>query len=406
MIKKTSDVDLSIEKVREGKVTVIVPKLEAYVTEPSEYAPSKAPVFYNPVMELNRDISVLAFQAYQRKRSSEIKICEPLTSSGIRGIRYATEIQGVEKVFINDINTKAIKLAKRNIELNNLQDKIIVSHKDANCLLSCHGKPRQRFDIVDLDPFGTPAPYMDSAIRALRNDGLLSLTATDLACLCGVHTRACIRKYGGKPLRTEYCHELAVRLLIGCTVELAAKHDIGIHVVFSHSTDHYVRVYAEITHGAKRSDENLRNMGYILHCFNCLHRETTISLFNKNMNCPECGSQLDFAGPLWLGNLLDKQFCMAMIKENVYRTFRSSARIMKLLSLIKDEAEETSTYYVLDKLSAKLGLPAPSVVSVLRTLKDKGFHAVQTHFNTRGIRTNAPALVMQDLTEVSQVKSR
>ncbi|MGE5637627.1 MAG: tRNA (guanine(10)-N(2))-dimethyltransferase, partial [Chloroflexota bacterium] len=293
MITKTSESDFCTEEIREGKVRVIVPKLKAYVTEPSEYAPSKAPVFYNPVMELNRDISVLAFQAYQRKRNSEIKICEPLTSSGIRGIRYATEIQGVNKVHINDINTRAIELAKRNVELNNLQTKIVISHKDANCLLSCHGKPRQRFDVVDLDPFGTPAPYMDSAIRALRNDGLLALTATDLACLCGVHSKACIRKYGGRPLRTEYCHELAVRLLIGCTVELAAKHDIGIHVIFCHSTDHYVRVYMEIMYGAKRADESLRNMGYILHCFNCLHREPTISLFNKNMKCPECGLQLD-----------------------------------------------------------------------------------------------------------------
>jgi tRNA (guanine26-N2/guanine27-N2)-dimethyltransferase len=247
---------------------------------------------------------------------------------------------------------------------------------------------------------------MDSAIRALRNDGMLALTATDLACLCGVHSKACIRKYGGRPLRTEYCHELAVRLLIGCTVELAAKHDIAIHVIFSHSTDHYVRVYMEIMYGAKRADENLRNMGYILHCFNCLHREPTISLFNKNMKCPECGLQLDYSGPLWLGSLLDKQFCMTMIKENSHRTFRNSARIMKLLSLIKDEAEETSTYYVLDKLSAKLGLPAPSVASILRMLKDKGFDAVQTHFNTRGIRTNVPALVMQDLTKASQAKGR
>jgi tRNA G26 N,N-dimethylase Trm1 len=79
---------------------------------------------------------------------------------------------------------------------------------------------------------------------------------------------------------------------------------------------------------------------------------------------------------------------------------------MKLLSLIKDEAEETSTYYVLDKLSAKLGLPAPSVASILRMLKDKGFDAVQTHFNTRGIRTNVTALVMQDLTKASQAKGR
>jgi tRNA G26 N,N-dimethylase Trm1 len=57
--------------LRKGAVKVLVPKLEAFVKEPWEYAPSKAPVFYNPVMELNRDIAVLALQAYQRMVNRE-----------------------------------------------------------------------------------------------------------------------------------------------------------------------------------------------------------------------------------------------------------------------------------------------------------------------------------------------
>ena len=92
------------ETVNEGKVKVLVPKLAAYKTQPCDYAPSKAPVFYNPVMELNRDISVLAFQAYQRLVGREISICDPLTGSGIRGARFAAEIRGVKKVVISDIN--------------------------------------------------------------------------------------------------------------------------------------------------------------------------------------------------------------------------------------------------------------------------------------------------------------
>src|SRR4030043_51497 len=174
---------------------------------------------------------------------------------------------------ISDISERAVKLAKRNVHLNGLNERVTVQHKDANCFLSCHGAPRKRFDIIDVDPFGSPVPYLDSAVRALRNKGVLAATATDLAPLCGVHAKACVRKYGGKPLRTEYCHELAVRLLAGCIATLAAKHDIGIRVVFSHSTDHYIRVYAEIAYGAKKADESIKNLGFILHCFNCFHRE-------------------------------------------------------------------------------------------------------------------------------------
>jgi len=386
------------EMVKEGKVKVLVPKLAAFVKQPSDYAPSKAPVFYNPVMELNRDIAVLALQAHQRIVNREISICEPLTSSGIRGVRFAVEIRGVKKVLIGDINERAFNLAKHNVRLNGLQERVTAQHKDANCLLSCHGAPHKRFDVVDVDPFGSPVPYLDSAVRALRNNGLLAVTATDLAPLCGVHSKACVRKYGGKPLRTEYCHELAVRLLTGCIATLAAKHDISISVVFSHCTDHYIRVYAEIAYGAKKADESVKNLGYVLHCFNCLHRETAKDPFTKHIEkCPECGSKMDYSGPLWLERIFDRQFCELMAKENTHKAFRNSGKIAKLLSLAKGEAEAQATYYVLDKISDKLALPVPSVDALLQILRDSGFQAFPTHFNSRGIRTGAPALTVQNL---------
>jgi len=390
--------DFPSETVREGKVQVIVPKLEAFKKQPADYAPSKAPVFYNPVMELNRDISVLAFQAYQRLVNREISICEPLTSSGIRGVRFAAEIHGVKKVVISDINERACKLAKHNVDLNRLQDRVTVKHKEANCLLSCHGAPCRRFDIVDIDPFGSPVPYLDSAVRALRNNGLLAVTATDLAPLCGVNAKACVRKYGGKPMRTEYCHELAVRLLAGCVATISAKHGIGVHAVFSHSTDHYIRVYVQIGYAAKKADTSIKNLGYVLHCFNCYHREPaqtlSVKLFEK---CPECGSKMDCGGPLWLEKIIDPQFCELMTEENTHTAFRNSGKIAKLLSLAKGEAEAPATYYVIDKISNKLSLPVPSGAAMLRILRDNDFEAIATHFNSRGVRTDAPALVIQKL---------
>jgi tRNA (guanine26-N2/guanine27-N2)-dimethyltransferase len=394
--------DFPSEIIREGKVQVLVPKLEAYEVNPSDYAPSKAPVFYNPVMEFNRDLTVLAFQAYQRMAGRKISICDPLTSQGIRGVRFAAEISGVKKVLISDINERAFKLAKHNVQINGLEKTVTVKHKDANCVLSCHASPKKRFDIVDVDPFGTPAPYLDSALRAIRNNGLLSSTATDLAPLCGVHAKACIRKYGGRPLRTEYCHELAVRLLAGCTATLAAKHDIGIQVVFSHSSEHYIRVYAKIAYGAKKADESIKSLGYILHCFNCFHRETTHQPFG-NVQCPECGSKMDYAGPLWLGNIFDQNFIELMIKENKTVAFKNSARITKLLSQTKEEAQAPITYYVLDKLSGKLGLPSSSVQAFLNMLRKSGFQAVQTHFNSRGVRTDAPVMAMHKLLKEASV---
>jgi tRNA (guanine26-N2/guanine27-N2)-dimethyltransferase len=215
MQKESCNIDFPTETVKEGKVEILVPKLKAFVKTPSEYAPSKAPVFYNPVMELNRDIAVLALQTYQKLLNQEISVCEPLTGCGVRGVRFAVEVKGVKKVLINDINRKAFQLANHNVQMSGLSGRITVANEDANCLLGCYGAPSKRFDAIDIDPFGSPVIYLDSAIRALRNGGLIALTATDMASLCGVYPKACIRKYGGKPLRTEYCHELAVRLWLG-----------------------------------------------------------------------------------------------------------------------------------------------------------------------------------------------
>jgi tRNA (guanine26-N2/guanine27-N2)-dimethyltransferase len=391
--------DFPTEIVCEGEVRVLVPKLEAFVKLPSEYAPSKAPVFYNPVMELNRDMAVLALQAYQKMVNREIAVCEPLAGCGIRGIRFAKEVKGVKKVLINDINEKAFKLAKYNVEMNGLNNSVTVENEDANFLLGSYGAPRKRFDAVDIDPFGSPVPYLDSAIRALRDGGFLALTATDMAPLCGVHPKACIRKYGGKPLRTEYCHELAVRLLIGCLATTAAKHDMGISVAFSHSTDHYVRVYAIIKHGAKMADEILKNMGYILHCFECFHRETAKTLFiiERSGKCSECGSKLSIAGPLWLGKIVDEKFCNLVEEELEKRTFRLKKRLEKILNLIKGEINAPITYYVVDKICDKLALPTPPIKRVYEALKKEDFQAALTHFTSKGLRTDAPAMVITKL---------
>jgi len=386
------------EIVEEGKVSVVVPKLSAYVKEAWEYAPSKAPVFYNPAMELNRDLAVLALQAYQKTLGKELSVCEPLTGCGIRGVRFAVEVDGVRKVFVNDINPEAAKLAKFNVERNALAERILVANEDANLFLSRYAAPRKRFEYIDVDPFGSPVPYLDAAIRALRDGGLLALTATDMAPLCGVHPKACVRKYGGKPLRTEYCHELAVRLLVGCLTMMAAKHEIGIKVVFSLSTDHYIRVYAVASYGARQADDSLRMMGCVLHCFSCFHRETFGEIVSPlKIECAECGSKLNVAGPLWLGKISDRDFCSSMKREADGRRLKQGKRILRLLSLVREESEAPVTYYVVDKICDKLNLPVPPLIEVMDNIKRAGFQATPTHFNGRGVKTNAPAKVVKEV---------
>lgn len=66
----------------------------------------------------------------------------------------------------------------------------------------------QRFSIIDLDPYGSPTPFMDSAIQSISDGGLLMITSTDMAVLCGNHGEACFAKYGSYPVKAKFCHEM------------------------------------------------------------------------------------------------------------------------------------------------------------------------------------------------------
>merc|ERR1712113_1005456 len=73
----------------------------------------------------------------------------------------------------------------------------------------------KQFDVIDLDPYGTAAPFLDAAVQAVSEGGLLCVTCTDLAVLCGNQAEVCYSKYGAFPLKgTKYCHEMALRILL------------------------------------------------------------------------------------------------------------------------------------------------------------------------------------------------
>lgn len=376
---------------------LVVPKLAAFVDRRSDYAPSKAPVFYNPTMELNRDMAVLALQVFQRRSSRELGVCEPLAGCGIRGLRFSKEVDGIQRVVVNDINLNAYRLTKFNVNINSLTDKVKVDNKDANFLLSSHSAPWKRFDYIDIDPFGSPIPFVDSMLRALRNNGLFALTATDLGPLCGLYPKACIRRYGGRPLHTDYCHELAIRLLTGALARVASKYDIGTKVMFSYSSRHYIRLYAKIEYGAKIADASLQQIGHIFHCFKCLHREISTGIFeHRDHTCPECHKKMSSSGPLWVGEINSEKFVASLEKEAEEKPLRRRRDIRRLLSLIKGEIRMPLTYYLIHKICDRLNLRIPATEEVVSQLKNRGYKAVVTHFKPDGLKTNASAKIVSD----------
>lgn len=105
---------------------------------------------------------------------------------------------------------------------------------------------RDVYDVIDLDPYGTPAPYLESAVSALVDGGLLMATATDMAVLCGNHVESCYQKYGSIPLHRPYQHEQALRILLHAIDSAAARVKRYIVPVLSMSVDFYVRVFVRV----------------------------------------------------------------------------------------------------------------------------------------------------------------
>ena len=45
-------------------------------------------------------------------------------------------------------------------------------------LMYGHREAHSRFDVIDLDPYGTACPFLDSAVQAVADGGLLCVTCT------------------------------------------------------------------------------------------------------------------------------------------------------------------------------------------------------------------------------------
>jgi tRNA (guanine26-N2/guanine27-N2)-dimethyltransferase len=378
-------------RVDEGAASFLVPELDESTAGHIDRARSLAPVFYNPRMRLNRDSAVLALGVHQGRLGRSVSACEPMCGTGIRGVRLALEVDGIEEIVLSDLNSKAVQLAIENISINGVSDRVAVRHMEANLLLALHAKPLSRFDYVDIDPYGTPAPYLDTAVRACKRGGLIGLTATDMAPLCGVNPRACLRKYGGRSLRTDYCHELAIRLVVGAMAVTAARHEVASAPVFSYAADHYVRVYAHLERGKKKADGSLREMGYVLHCFSCGHRRTVPLFSLKEVGCEVCGSEMKAAGPMWVGELADASFCddMLCLSERSYAG--SNRRLTSIITEVRDEVGLPVGFFNVDRACSEVGMASVDLAEAMNALRVKGFRATVSHIDNRGIKTDASA---------------
>ncbi|MFW9962574.1 MAG: tRNA (guanine(10)-N(2))-dimethyltransferase [Candidatus Sifarchaeia archaeon] len=386
---------MTIEKeYTEGRTTFLSADVDHYSGNKKQPT-ANLPVFYNPRMQLNRDLSVLFLTAYMNKHPIEL-MCEPLTGSGVRTLRYLNECPGDFYAIMCDANPIAVETAQRNVEALGFNDRAKVIHGDAKLLLMIESRG-ERFDFVDVDPFGTPAPYLYAAVQSISpSGGLLAATATDMPVLCGVHPNVALRRYGGFSARTPFTHEIAVRLLNGFIYGIAGSNDCSMEPLAVLSTDHYVRTWVRIERKREESNQQVGEMGTILYCTGCMH-SMVMPLHSKLLDVDfdhkkeDCIGTVLVAGPLWIGDLFENQYltkAINLLAKDESHTY--NRRALGILEKMFEESVLTNRPYVdIHALCDLHNLTPPKNKIIIEELKEQGYEVSRTHFKPTAIRTTA-----------------
>lgn len=342
--------------IHEGMTDIVVP------ADHSSGGPGKinGSVFFNEQMAFNRDISVMFLRAFDENMS----VCDAMTATGSRAVRIAHEAPKTE-VTANDISEYSLPYIQENIRLNGLTN-CVPSNRNLHSLLAEHV-----FDYIDIDPFGSPMPFLHSAIAGCRRHGFLAITATDTAPLAGAHRAKCERRYQCRPLRGPMCHEAGLRILIGTIARESAKFDKGIEPYLSFSSDHYFRTYVKMLDGAGHADEALDNLIYIAYDPETLERS-----YSKE---PDTDHKY---GPFWGGRLFDREHLAKMDTSDMAKEKRCS----KMLDIWKKEIDDIPLLYEISEISSMMKMSTPPFEEFIDRMNEYG-RTSATHISPTAFKT-------------------
>ena len=351
-------------------------------------------VFYNPVMKFNRDVSVLLLNSMNELYDfKEIQIADIMAGSGVRALRFLKELNKgiIKNMTVNDYDENFSELFKKNLELNDmaLDDSLIIGNKDANILLL----ESLGFDYIDIDPFGSPNPFLESSIVRISRNGILAVTATDTAPLSGTYPDACKRKYWAIPLRNYLMHEVGLRILIRKVQLIGSQHDKALVPIYSYFKDHYFRIFFKCTKGKNIVDEILAQHKYLLFCEKCFSH--VISETNTG-HCMKCDTKMIYSGPMWIGKIFDEKLAAKIFEMN------NDKRNNKFLETIRDESLiDFTCFYDIHAIAKKFKLEISRFDKLIDSIKKDGYVVSRTHFTPLGIKTNMPLDELKLLMEKS-----
>ena len=344
-------------------------------TLPKRDANKKQEVFYNPMMKSNRNISIVLLNSISNKGMG---LALPLAGSGIRGLRFLKELKKgkLDCLYLNDKKENFVENIEENLELNGLFKKNIkISNEDAELfLLNQHCDESCGYmDYIDIDPFGTPNPFISVAVNKIKRNGILAITATDTAALTGTYPKVTKRKYWARSLRNYMMHEIGLRILIRKVQLQGIQFDKAMVPILAYHKDHYFRIYFRSEKGKVKCDELIKHHQYLLFCPQCLNHRVS----NYNLGKCDCKFNFDYAGPLWTGKLFDSKLVSKMVKNNKFPEEE------KFLDTLKAEAKKDLVgFYDLHVIGKKYKLEPKKMDLMLKKLK-----GTRTHFSLYGIKT-------------------
>ena len=389
------------------------------------------PVFYNPAMSRSRTRSVLLMQyAIENKLlgNGPIYAVDGLAATGLRARRWLNELpkESAERIHatIIDMNQYALDLALKT------HDEFPPDHSKGE-LSAINGDLRsailnQGWHWVDIDPYGSPTPFLDTAIQSMARKGIIEVSATDTAALTGSSKNPLLRRYGARVRNDGLAHDSALRVLLATVGRVASKHERRIEPLISIWDSHHLRVSMRVIRsieGANKIEDSLGWRVYsptheevLASIKSGLHTETSLDILPMDcflpLHHPINRDDERVSGPMWIKNMGKKEVLAFMTEERVLQMCGpdpmkedllkwtekefdyENRRILRSVKNLANEANaiETQHHILVDYLSSwlKIGSP-PSPKKLVKSIIEAGFSASLANYGKKpSIRTDAP----------------
>ncbi|MEA5532639.1 tRNA (guanine-N1)-methyltransferase [Crocosphaera sp. XPORK-15E] len=341
--------------------------------------------FYRSQSKVTRDLGVLAAATYKQSQG-ELRVLDVMTGCGVRSLRYYLE-SGADYVWVNDSNPENQAVIETNLKNILQENKAKITYNNANeIFFDCYNR-KDYYDLVDVDAFGSPNPYLSTLLWATKIEGLIYLTCTDGRTATGHLPEKSLQVYGSYGRSHPAAQEQALRLLIGSVLQQAATMGLGIKPIFSLFTGQTYRVMMMLL---PKINLSLDNYGFLGYCHQCGEYTTVSYAKLGKVSCYHTVEDTIYpytiSGAMWLGNLHDQVYLQRM--KALAETLEWRERV-DLLSMMINELDFPPYFYTLGEIGRRGKLDLPKRSQLIERLQTKGYRAAPTHINPQAIKTNA-----------------